>query len=85
MLSNKRIKQVIVDSLGGMDSYTFDDVVYIARAIETAVREECAALHDNPGVLAPVGNSAYCEAYQDGWVDGTRAYQLTIERQGEQK
>ena len=42
MLTDEKIKQVIVDSLGGMDSYTFDDVAYIARAIEAAVREECA-------------------------------------------
>ena len=28
--------------------------------------------------MAPVGQSAYGEAYQDGWIEGTKAYKETI-------
>jgi hypothetical protein len=40
--------------------------------------QECANLYTHDDVTAPVGQSAYGEAYQDGWVEGTKAYRETI-------
>ena len=48
-----------------------------------ATREECAALHGHPDVLAPLGNSAWGEAYQDGWINGTAAYRDAIRAMNE--
>ena len=62
----------------------WEDIRNFAHAIETAVREECSALHDHPDVLAPIGNSAYGEAFQEGWIAGTSAYQTAI-REGAKK
>ena len=39
---------------------------------------ECADLYIHDDVTAPVGQSAYGEAYQDGWIEGTKAYRETI-------
>ena len=49
-----------------------------AALVAAAERKECAALHGHPYVLAPVGNSAWGEAYQDGWIAGTAAYREEI-------
>ena len=43
-LNDEKIKSIITDALGGIDRYTFDEVVYIARVVETTVRDECAKL-----------------------------------------
>ena len=40
--------------------------------------DECASLYTHDDVMAPVGQSAYGEAYQDGWIEGTKAYRETI-------
>ena len=40
--------------------------------------DECASLYTHDDVMAPVGQSAYGEAYQDGWIEGTRAYRETM-------
>ena len=40
--------------------------------------QECADLYTHDDVMAPVGQSAYGEAYQDGWIEGTKAYRETI-------
>lgn len=47
-----------------------------------AEREACAALHDSEDVLAPVGQSAWGEAYQDGWTAGVSAYREAIRARG---
>ena len=54
-----------------------------AALVAAAEREACIALHDNEYVLAPVGNSAWGEAYQEGWIDGTSAYRDVIRARGE--
>lgn len=41
-------------------------------------RKACENLHDHEDVLAPVGNSAWGEAYQEGWAAGTAAYRDAI-------
>ena len=40
--------------------------------------QECADLYTHDDVMAPVGQSAWGEAYQDGWIEGTKAYRETI-------
>lgn len=54
-----------------------------AELVAAAEREECAALHGHPDVLAPVGNSAWGEAYQEGWINGTAAYRDAIRAMNE--
>ena len=47
------------------------------KELEDAViaeRDACEALHDHEDVQAPVGNSSWGEAYQEGWGQGTAAY-----------
>ena len=41
-------------------------------------REACEALHDHEDVIAPIGNSSWGEAYQEGWAQGTAAYRDAI-------
>lgn len=45
-------------------------------------REACAKLYEHEDVLAPVGNSTWGEAYQEGWAAGARAYRDTIRARG---
>lgn len=54
-----------------------------AALVAAAEREACLALHDHEDVLAPVGNSAWGEAYQDGWAEGTAAYWKAIRARGQ--
>ncbi len=48
-----------------------------------AEREVCEALHDHEDVQAPVGNSSWGEAYQEGWGQGTAAYLEAIRARGQ--
>ena len=41
-------------------------------------RQACEDLHNHEDVMAPVGNSAWGEAYQEGWAAGTAAYRDAI-------
>jgi uncharacterized protein (DUF169 family) len=45
-------------------------------------REACEALYAHEDVQAPVGNSAWGEAYQDGWIAGAQAYRDAIRARG---
>lgn len=54
----------------------FSDM-YDQRFAELLVRA-CADLYTHDDVMAPVGQSAYGEAYQDGWIEGSKAYRETI-------
>jgi hypothetical protein len=63
------------------DRHYWQDQAQKARADE---REACEALHQHEDVLAPVGNSAWGEAYQEGWAQGTAAYRDAIRARGEQ-
>jgi hypothetical protein len=49
----------------------------IEKFAELLVRE-CADLYTHDDVMAPVGQSAWGEAYQDGWIEGTKSYRETI-------
>ena len=46
-------------------------------------RKACLALHDHEDVLSPVGASAWGEAYQCGWEEGTEAYRDAIQARGQ--
>lgn len=49
----------------------------VAILIE-AERDACIALHEHENVLAPVGNSSWGEAHQQGWIEGAAAYRNEI-------
>jgi hypothetical protein len=51
------------------------DALAKAKADE---RDACEALREHEDVLAPVGNSAWGEAFQEGWGQGTAAYRDAI-------
>ena len=48
------------------------------RIFAKLIVQECANLYTHDDVTAPVGQSAWGEAYQDGWIEGTKAYRETI-------
>jgi hypothetical protein len=52
------------------------------NAYVQAEREACEALYEHEDVQAPVGNSAWGEAYQDGWIAGAQAYRDAIRARG---
>ena len=54
-----------------------------AALVASAEREACEALHDHEDVQAPVGNSSWGEAYQEGWGQGTAAYRDAIKARGQ--
>jgi hypothetical protein len=58
-------------------------VKLIADHAAAKEREACEKLHDHEDVLAPVGNSAASERYQDGWIAGTQAYHKAIRARGQ--
>ena len=53
------------------------------EAAVLAEREACEALYAHEDVQAPVGNSAWGEAYQDGWIAGAQAYRDAIRARGQ--
>ena len=57
-----------------MDDYAKKAILKFAELIVN----ECADLYTHDDVMAPVGQSAWGEAYQDGWIEGTKAYRETI-------
>ena len=65
-----------------------DEIVYIDRVTHFAnlvaqhEREACLALRDHEDVLAPIGASAWGEAHQAGWTEGTEAYWKVIKARG---
>lgn len=56
-----------------VNEWHFDQEMFAELIIK-----ECADLYTHDDVTAPVGQSAYGEAYQDGWIEGTKAYRETI-------
>lgn len=57
------------------NAVTVHEMIEEAIAIE---RKACEALYEHEDVQAPVGNSAWGEAYQDGWIAGAQAYRDAI-------
>ena len=60
-----------------------DFLVAMGAKSAAAEREACIALHDHEDVQAPIGNSAWGEAHQEGWINGTSAYRDAIRARGE--
>lgn len=63
----------------GTDYAKFADA--LERFYKIAVSSErsaCEALHEHEDVQAPIGNSSWGEAYQEGWAQGTAAYRDAI-------
>jgi membrane carboxypeptidase/penicillin-binding protein PbpC len=54
-----------------------------AKLVAQHEREACIALHDHEDVLAPIGASAWGEAHQTGWIEGTAAYREAIRARGQ--
>ena len=57
-----------------MDDYAKQAIAKFAELII----KECADLYTHDDVMAPVGQSAWGEAYQDGWIEGTKTYRESI-------
>jgi len=49
-----------------------------ASRVRDEALEEAVGLYESEDVLAPVGNSAWGEAYQEGWIAGAQAYREAI-------
>jgi len=70
----------------GKDHAKFVDTLKAFEALVRAdEREQAIALQQHEDVLAPIGHSAWGEAYQEGWAEGTAAYRDTIRARGETK
>ena len=60
-----------------------EEIERFASLVASAEREACEALHDHEDVQAPVGNSSWGDAYQEGWGQGTAAYLEAIRARGQ--
>jgi hypothetical protein len=49
-----------------------------ASRVRDEALSEAVGLYESEEVLAPVGNSAWGEAYQEGWISGAQAYREAI-------
>jgi|688.fasta_scaffold520300_3 hypothetical protein len=75
---------ISVDETANLVLKTLDVAIkgLVQKALEEE-REACEALHDHEDVQAPVGNSSWGEAYQEGWGQGTAAYRDAIRARGQ--
>jgi len=73
---NERIRQLAHEA--GLPTYNPEGIpTKLEKFAELSIKE-CADLYTHDDVMAPVGQSAYGEAYQDGWIEGTKSYRETI-------
>lgn len=79
LVMNERIKQLAEQAGYLPDGFGIGhwDMPECRKFVELIV-QECADLYNHDDVMAPVGQSAWGEAYQDGWIEGTKAYRETI-------
>ena len=82
MTQDEIIEMARQSGLVGKPTYT-DGLVAFAKLVAQHEREACLALHDHEDVLAPIGASAWGEAYQAGWAEGTAAYREAIRARGQ--
>ena len=66
-----------------LDGIYQESLERFAALVAAAEREACEALYDHEDVQAPVGNSAWGEAYQEGWIAGAQAYREAIRARGQ--
>ena len=78
----KMAKQAGFSSAVGKHIALDDDLERFAKLVAQHEREACEALHDHEDVQAPIGNSSWGEAYQEGWGQGTAAYRDAIKARG---
>lgn len=62
-----------------------DDIGAFAELVAAAEREAILELRNHEDVMAPVGQSAWGEAYQDGWIAGVQEYVDQIRARGDSK
>ena len=77
---NEKIKQ-LAEEAAKKHGHTIKFSTEITETLDSfaeLIVRECAELYNHDDVLAPVGQSAWGEAYQDGWIEGTRIYKETI-------
>ena len=74
----------LLDQLSSLGVWFPDELVAFAKLVAAKEREACEALHEHEDVQAPVGNSSWGEAYQEGWAQGAAAYRAAIRARGEQ-
>ena len=72
---NEQIKRLATEARL-LTGWSVGEVEY--QKFAELIVKECADLDTHDDVTAPVGQSAYGEAYQDGWTEGTKAYRETI-------
>ena len=72
---NEQIKRLATEAKL-LTGWSVGEVEY--QKFAELIVKECADLDTHDDVTAPVGQSAYGEAYQDGWTEGTKAYRETI-------
>jgi len=78
---NERIRELALQAEWRFaDRLTGEFSEYDKRLLKFAelIVRECAELYNHDDVLAPVGQSAWGEAYQDGWIEGTKVYRETM-------
>ena len=76
---NERIKQLAEQA--GYDWQWDTQIDFGHKEMEKfaeLIIRECADLYNHEDVLAPIGMSAYGEAHQHGWIEGTKTYRDTI-------
>jgi hypothetical protein len=83
-MTKQDIINMAIEAGWDLHQSTFDTrIKEFAKLVASAEREACEALHDHEDVLAPVGNSSWGEAYQEGWGQGTAAYRDAIKARGQ--
>ena len=85
---NERIRELAISSgiydclCDPYDSHNTGDahgsVIDDLEKFAELIIEQCTDLYNHDDVMAPVGQSAWGEAYQEGWIEGTRIYRKTI-------
>ncbi len=73
------------ETISTMGSQRLEKIERLVALVRADEREQAIALQQHEDVLAPVGHSAWGEAYQEGWAEGTAAYREAIRARGETK
>ena len=66
-------------------TFTVEKLERFAELVAAAEREAILELRNHEDVMAPVGQSAWGEAYQDGWIAGVQEYVDQIRARGDSK
>jgi hypothetical protein len=78
----KDVHSLIDDCRQGFPVYATPTTSTTGKVDASRVRDEALSeavgLYESEEVLAPVGNSAWGEAYQEGWISGAQAYREAI-------